>query len=583
MRKDERELNGKKVLSAMEHIDPDLITEAEPGKVPASRIVKLSSNKSWLYAGICAACALVVGGITLGVALSNRPGTEPGSYLASQESESTKQGTESSEGLLALETGHEKTDPSESSPFESEPVTTEIPETEPPVSELEATTDPKISESKDDESRPVPYSPDWDIAAEEGLKYDKPGAGEINAIEPGASDALIHDTISGHDTEVEGEPYPIDIEPIVEPGSSGGETEAPEDPSDKFGILTAGRWNDNNNWGFFKNLVTTEAIHFPAYGLNPVFRSAVTVKDESGSSVKGIKVEAVYSDDDSLIWSAVTNKEGEAYLFLPESENRSWKIKAYDTEGNAVYAGTDVYDLPGKPEDGTPDSQSRTRKQPEELELTVETASRSYKKTQVMFILDTTGSMGDELTYLQADFGKIMERVEADGVSYSWNFYRDEGDDYVTRINGFDTDVNNLKKILNNESADGGGDTPEAVAQILTETMSNAEWDADSVKIAFLIFDAPPHEGTENQITAAVAKAAEQGIHLIPVVSSNSERETELFGRALAIMTDGEYVFLTDDSGVGDSHLEPIIGDYEVQKLGDIIVDIINEYAVIPE
>ena len=67
---------------------------------------------------------------------------------------------------------------------------------------------------------------------------------------------------------------------------------------------------------------------------------------------------------------------------------------------------------------------------------------------------------------------------------------------------------------------------------------------------------------------------------MVPIVASNADRTTELFGRALAIMTDGEYVFLTDDSGVGDSHLEPIIGDYEVEKLGDIIVDIINEFAV---
>ena len=29
---------------------------------------------------------------------------------------------------------------------------------------------------------------------------------------------------------------------------------------------------------------------------------------------------------------------------------------------------------------------------------------------------------------------------------------------------------------------------------------------------------------------------------------------------------------LTDDSGVGESHLEPIVGDYQVEKLQDLIV-----------
>jgi len=45
----------------------------------------------------------------------------------------------------------------------------------------------------------------------------------------------------------------------------------------------------------------------------------------------------------------------------------------------------------------------------------------------------------------------------------------------------------------------------------------------------------------------------------------------------VAICTGAPYVFLTDDSGIGGSHLEPIIGDYEVEKLHDVIVRIINE------
>ena len=61
-------------------------------------------------------------------------------------------------------------------------------------------------------------------------------------------------------------------------------------------------------------------------------------------------------------------------------------------------------------------------------------------------------------------------------------------------------------------------------------------------------------------------------------IISHNEKETELFGRGLAIFTGGTYVFLTDDSGVGDSHLEPIIGTYEVESLYDLIVRLIEEY-----
>ena len=149
----------------------------------------------------------------------------------------------------------------------------------------------------------------------------------------------------------------------------------------------------------------------------------------------------------------------------------------------------------------------------------------------------------------------------------------------MTRTNGFTSDVAEVQAKINAEYADGGGDTPEAVAEILTACLKDqSAWDENAVKLAFLIFDAPPHEGKEAALQAAVRAAAEKGIRVIPVVASNADRETELFGRALAILTGGSYVFLTDDSGVGDSHLEPIVGNYEVELLQDLIVRVIDEY-----
>ena len=110
--------------------------------------------------------------------------------------------------------------------------------------------------------------------------------------------------------------------------------------------------------------------------------------------------------------------------------------------------------------------------------------------------------------------------------------------------------------------------------------MNKSDWGEKSVKLAFMIFDAPPHSDRNDLdvLNTAIKTASERGIRIIPVVSSNSERNTELFGRALSICTNGEYVFLTDDSGIGGSHLEPIIGDYQVEKLYDIIIKIIDEY-----
>ncbi len=333
-------------------------------------------------------------------------------------------------------------------------------------------------------------------------------------------------------------------------------------------ILTAGEWNDNENWGFFSNLVNNNQIEFPSYGLNPLGRIAVTLTMD-GSPAQNQTVMLLGENGEEL-WRTISDRDGKAYLFFdPDAEIKTQYVQV---EGNP-----ETYELSiQKPVDDQSGSHYVSQ---EEIALAVNTPSTTFDQTEVMFILDTTGSMSDEIAYLQKDFAAIVADTAAPNVSYSINFYRDEGDDYVTKCNPFSTDYTEVQNLLNREYADGGGDTPEAVAQILEATLEQAQWSKNSNKIAFLIFDAPPHDNTNDMIVQSVKAAAAKGIHLVPVVASNAQRETELFGRALAILTNSNYVFLTDDSGVGNSHLEPIIGSYDVELLHDIIVRNIAEIS----
>ena len=272
--------------------------------------------------------------------------------------------------------------------------------------------------------------------------------------------------------------------------------------------------------------------------------------------------------------TAQTDKAGNAYLFYDSAlAGSKVRIETADAEPVSVTVPSSA--------DGQGGGSIPTLA----CELDTGAETQKYDKTEVMFILDTTGSMGDEISYLQKDFASIAEDVAGENVTFSVNFYRDRGDDYITRCNPFTDDIADVRKKLNAEYASGGGDAPEAVAEILYETMCSGDWHDGTNKIAFLIFDAPPHGYPEDdaaaqpEISAAIAAAAERGVRLVPVVASNADRGTELFGRAAAIMTNGNYVFLTDDSGVGGSHLEPIIGDYDVELLHDIIVRNIREIA----
>jgi hypothetical protein len=331
-------------------------------------------------------------------------------------------------------------------------------------------------------------------------------------------------------------------------------------------VLTAATWNDNENWPFFTNLVNAGEISFPSFGIDPRHRVKVTVTDAAGDALRGETV-VLRDEGGAELWRATSDKNGTAYLFYREGETPA-----------AVEAGGVEQSLRAGGSSGQQGSPVTTAV--DDVTVVIGASAPTITSTQVMFIVDTTGSMSDEIAYLQKDFASIASEVGSDGVTYSVNFYRDEGEDeeYVTRCNSFTNDVAEVQSLLNAEYADGGGDEPEAVAQILAETITNnAEWRDDAAKIAFLVFDAPPHEGYEDTLDAAVRSAASRGIQVVPVVASNASRDAELFGRALSICTDGTYVFLTDDSGVGDSHLEPIVGDYTVELLHDIIVRLIQE------
>lgn len=344
----------------------------------------------------------------------------------------------------------------------------------------------------------------------------------------------------------------------------------PEEPDivAEAGMLTAGEWNDNDNWGFFSGIVNKDLVSFPSYGLDPTQRIAVTVTNESGETLPNAKVQLL-SEDGNSIWNAVTNKNGIAYLFeMDGKKGKSVKVNSPSgAESNA-------------PVEKHIDTQSDDAGKVGNCEIAVTVADSPtlYPDTQVMFIVDTTGSMGDEMFYLQSDFGSIAEELNDEHITWSVSFYKDEGDEYVVKgENAFSNDPKYIRSQLNAEYADGGGDHPEAVAEALTDAFNNHEWKEDSAKVAFLIFDAPPHDEKAIEVQNAVKVASEKGIRLVPVVSSNAMRETELFGRAVAICTGAPYVFLTDDSGIGGSHLEPIIGDYDVEKLHDVIVRIIND------
>jgi hypothetical protein len=205
----------------------------------------------------------------------------------------------------------------------------------------------------------------------------------------------------------------------------------------------------------------------------------------------------------------------------------------------------------------------------------------SHTDLDVQIVLDTTGSMGDELEYLKKEVDLIASTLHTKfpNVTPRWSLvvYRDKGDSYVTRGFDFTTDTAKFRQALRAQSADGGGDTPEAVVDGLTTGMQQ-QWrnGRDVAKVAFWVADAPAHPGQGHQLANVLRQAQKKGVHLYPIASSDTDASTEYEMRSAAQITGGRYIFLTDDSGVGNGHAEPHIPCYGVTRLDHAMVRMLS-------
>lgn len=329
------------------------------------------------------------------------------------------------------------------------------------------------------------------------------------------------------------------------------------------GTLTAGEWKDAEalkEWleklsenGDFAKFVKERKLDTSDY-------VKVTVK---GGDVPCFNATVTLLSGEEAVFTAKTDINGIVYLFRLDNGGAELSVKVGE---NVIAVG-----------DGR------------EVNVQAEDAGIEAKKLDLMLVVDTTGSMSDELEYLKAELVDMVERISKEDESFavrvSVNFYRDEGDEYVVKYYDFREDVNECLEQIKEQSAEGGGDYPEAVHTALDNAVNGHEWREDAIKICFIVLDAPPHSESEVQginetLRKIMVTAAEKGIRIIPVASSGVDDETEFLLRSYALVTGGTYVFLTDDSGVGYGHKDPDVSeDVTVEALNDCMVRIVCEYC----
>ena len=211
-----------------------------------------------------------------------------------------------------------------------------------------------------------------------------------------------------------------------------------------------------------------------------------------------------------------------------------------------------------------------------EEDLTPEN-QQEQSKIQVVFALDCTGSMGG---LIQAAKDKIwsiatgMSQAQSNpDISFGFVFYRDRGDDFVTKKVQLTNDMDLAYRELMDMRASGGGDTPESVNQALYEAINDFQWDSDEkvFKVVFLVGDAPPHMDYQDDVKyPETCKQAVKKDIIINTIQCGNMRQTTPIWQEIAQRAQGEFLQLEQSGSEVVIHCPH---DKEISRLMGIIDD----------
>lgn len=161
----------------------------------------------------------------------------------------------------------------------------------------------------------------------------------------------------------------------------------------------------------------------------------------------------------------------------------------------------------------------------------------------VVFLIDTTGSMYGRIEATKAFAADMADTIKANRGRVALVEYKDAGDSVTAQIlSGFQEDTTEFSTKLSTLSADGGGDRPEAALHALMTAFNGLTWRDGATKAAVVLTDADYHDPdlVDGSTLASVAKRALEidPVNVYPVVPSYFSS----FYTALAQATTGQVI-----------------------------------------
>lgn len=337
--------------------------------------------------------------------------------------------------------------------------------------------------------------------------------------------------------------------------------------------LTSGEINDFAKWDLWNDYLKSElSTYQKAWKLNPQKRYVVQLLNNEKSPLIGAEVKLL-NKSKKVIWQSLTDNTGKAELWgaIDDNQNEVERI-VVDYQGN-----------------------TKEIRSPKTFKRGINTVRMdencdASNLVEIAFVVDATGSMSDEINFIKRDLNKVMyeaQNLYSDvSINYASVFYRDSSEEYITKHKDFTNVLSEALVYVDDQFAKGGGDMPEAVDSGLDVAINQLSWSEDTrSKLLFLILDAPAHNREQNikKIQELSKEAAKKGIKIIPITGSGINKSGEYLMRSLALCTNGTYLFLTDHSGVGSSHIKPTIDEYDIKLLTERLTSIIKANIFYPE
>lgn len=353
--------------------------------------------------------------------------------------------------------------------------------------------------------------------------------------------------------------------PSAESGSGAAADEAVPVPPEEG--LRAGSVDDNDDpAGFVEYLDRIAGLGVTTRPFDAEGRVLVTVADEEGAPAAGVEV-VVTDGGGEAVATLRTTADGTARLYpgLYDSQADDLRVAVGDGPSLPATPGTTVALTAGgglDPSEAVP--------------------------LDILFLLDATGSMADEIDRLKTTIDSVAARIDElparPDVRFAITEYRDEGEEeFVTRTHDFTADVAAFRSTLADVVADGGGDYPEALDEGLAEALAAPSWRpaGEAVQLVFLVADAPPHVDRDVDVTyvESALAAAGRGVKVFPIASSEADDQAEAVFRQVAAVTGARFVFLSYGAGgaATGGNTDIASTDYEELPLDALVVRLVTE------